>query len=124
MLNENGEIKRQADMLIKNAEAVGDNEYSVYYECESGLNQNRAEFQRLMVDIKENKFKRLYIRDISRLTRDYITNQYTYKFLDNDNTVLKEATIDYGIVITPPEMPADKDLYTFDYWTDTQMVRS
>lgn len=72
-LNENGELKKQADTLIKNAEAVGDNAYIVYYECESGLNQNRAEFQRLMADIKENKFKRLYIRDISRLTRDYMT---------------------------------------------------
>lgn len=84
-LNENGELKRQADMLIRNAEAVGDNEYSVYYECESGLNQNRAEFKRLMADIKENKFKRLYIRDISRLTRDYMTIYDILHELQNHN---------------------------------------
>ena len=43
-------------------------------------------------------------------------NQYTYKFIDSDETIIKEETVDYGTVITLPEPPADKDPYTFDYW--------
>lgn len=46
----------------------------------------------------------------------YETNKYTYKFLDNDGTTLKEETIDYGATIVPPDIPTDKDPYTFDYW--------
>lgn len=70
-LDENNDLKKQADMLIKNVEAVGESCYSVYYECESGRNHQRKEFLRLMTDIKNNKYKRLYIKDISRLTRDF-----------------------------------------------------
>ncbi len=43
-------------------------------------------------------------------------NQYTYKFIDKDGTILKEETTDYGTVITKPDTPGDKDPYTFDYW--------
>lgn len=53
-------------------------------------------------------------------TYDATVNQYTYKFLDDDDTVLKELKVDYGTIITPPENPADKDPYTFDYWVDYQ----
>lgn len=84
-LDEGNELKEQADMLIKNAESVGDDVYSVYYECESGLKQNRTEFMRLMADIKDNKFKRLYIRDISRLTRNYLLISDILKDIQNHN---------------------------------------
>lgn len=43
-------------------------------------------------------------------------NQYTYKFVDNDGTELKSATVDYGTKISAPSAPADKGAYTFDSW--------
>ena len=49
-------------------------------------------------------------------TYNTTVNKYTYKFLDEDGTVLKDETVDYGTVIEAPEVPADKDMYTFDYW--------
>lgn len=45
-----------------------------------------------------------------------ILNQYTYKFVDNDGTELKSATVDYGTKISAPSAPADKGAYTFDSW--------
>ncbi len=47
---------------------------------------------------------------------DAVINQYTYKFIDSDGTVINEETVDYGTVVAIPEPPADKDPYTFDYW--------
>ncbi len=44
-------------------------------------------------------------------------NKYKYEFVDEDGTVIKEETVDYGTEIVVPEnIPADKDPYTFDYW--------
>ena len=43
-------------------------------------------------------------------------NQYTYKFLDEDGTVLKEATEDYGTVINAPEHSDKTEYYIFDSW--------
>ncbi len=45
-----------------------------------------------------------------------IVNKCTYKFVDEDGTVLKEESVDYGTFITPFKAPYDKDPYTFDYW--------
>ncbi len=56
------------------------------------------------------------ITEDTTLYLKYVVNQYTYKFLDNDNTILKEATVDYGATIVPPQTLADKAPYTFDYW--------
>ena len=53
---------------------------------------------------------------VFKATYTMAINQYTYKFIDSDGTVIKEETVDYGTVITLPETPADKDPYTFDYW--------
>ena len=42
------------------------------------------------------------------------TRQYTYRFLNNDNSVLTSDTVDYGTVITPPAtasyIPANEDM--------------
>ncbi|MBE7037120.1 MAG: hypothetical protein E7403_07500 [Ruminococcaceae bacterium] len=49
----------------------------------------------------------------------YVTctiNQHTYKFLDQDGSILKEETVDYETEIIPPANPSDIDPYTFDYW--------
>lgn len=66
---------------------------------------------------------RNYINGMS-LTEDIIfvatytstLNQYTYKFVDNDGTELKSATVDYGTKIVVPATPSDKGAYIFDYW--------
>ena len=46
---------------------------------------------------------------------------YTYKFLDEDGTILKEETALYGDVIVAPASPSkastDQYTYTFDKWT-------
>lgn len=44
-----------------------------------------------------------------------VINQYTYRFVDNDNIIV-EKTVDYGTEIVLPDTPDDKDPYTFDYW--------
>lgn len=49
-------------------------------------------------------------------TYDTVVNQYTYKFVDCDNKILKELKVDYGTVIEVPTPPTDKEPYTFDYW--------
>lgn len=33
---------------------------------------------------------------------DSVINKYSYKFVDEDGTVLKEDTVDFDTVITPP----------------------
>ncbi len=49
-------------------------------------------------------------------------NQYTYKFLDEDGSILKEETVDYGTVIVPPAAPTKdstpKYTYTFIGWSN------
>ena len=56
---------------------------------------------------KEMVFKATYIATI---------NQYTYKFVDEDRSVLKEETVDYGTIIIPPEINDKTEYYLFDYW--------
>lgn len=48
-------------------------------------------------------------------TYTLVINQYTYRFVDNDNIIV-EKTVDYGTEIVLPDTPDDKDPYTFDYW--------
>lgn len=49
-------------------------------------------------------------------TYTQITNQYTYRFVDENGVVIIEKTVDYGTEVMLPDSPADKDPYTFDYW--------
>lgn len=54
------------------------------------------------------------------LYRVYSINQYTYKFVDEDGSVLKEASVDYGTIIEAPENPSKESTaqytYTFAGW--------
>lgn len=51
---------------------------------------------------------------------DYVVNQYTYKFVNYDGTVLKSATVDYGTTIVPPAAPekpaTEQYTYIFSGW--------
>ena len=51
---------------------------------------------------------------------DKTVNQYSYHFVDEDGTVLKEDTVDYGTEIVPPENPSKQGSaqysYTFTGW--------
>ncbi len=50
----------------------------------------------------------------------YTPKQYKYYFLDEDGSVLKEATVEYGSVIVPPLNPSKPSstpfIYKFDSW--------
>ncbi len=63
-----GTLKKQADMLVQKAEAIGDCTYTVYYESASGF-ETGTEFSKLMAEIEKGEYVRLYIRDFSRLSR-------------------------------------------------------
>jgi hypothetical protein len=51
-----------------------------------------------------------------------IVNQYTYTFLNDDGTLLKSETVDYGTVIVSPENPVkandEKYVYKFAGWNN------
>ena len=44
-----------------------------------------------------------------------VKNQYTYKFVDEDGTVLKEETVDYGTMPIAPEDPIKEATAEFEY---------
>ncbi len=44
-----------------------------------------------------------------------VKNQYTYKFVDEDGTVLKEETVDYGTMPIAPEDPTKEATTEFEY---------
>ena len=43
-------------------------------------------------------------------------NKYTYTFINEDGTLLKKETADYGTLIVPPETPDKGEFYDFDIW--------
>ena len=54
------------------------------------------------------------------------TNEYTYKFVDEDGTVLKEETLEYGATIVYPSNPEKQSTkeytYTFTGWDKDETV--
>ena len=47
----------------------------------------------------------------------YVINQYTYKFVDDDENEIKTVTADYGTIIELPEnVPLKENPYVFDNW--------
>ena len=46
----------------------------------------------------------------------YAINQYTYTFINEDGSLLKKETADYGTLIVPPETPDKGEFYDFDGW--------
>jgi len=80
--NESGSITTQNMMLEKYCK---DNNLNIddYYidDGYSGLNFDRPAFQRMLIDIKNNKINMVITKDLSRLGRDYImTGYYTKVF--------------------------------------------
>lgn len=57
-----------------------------------------------------------FITEDTTVTVQYTSTvrTYSYRFLNNDNTVLKSGTVDYGTTVTPPSdpsySPADEDM--------------
>ena len=60
------------------------------------------------------------------LVAKFAINQYTYKFVDADGTVLKEETADYGSTIVYPANPSkegnDEFVYEFSGWDKNDTV--
>lgn len=60
------------------------------------------------------------------LVAKFEINQYTYKFVDEDGTVLKEETVDYGSEIVYPSDPTkkstEKSNYEFKGWDKSDKV--
>lgn len=55
----------------------------------------------------------------------YSINQYMYKFLNYDGSILKEKTVDYGTIIVPPANPTrpktQQYTYEFNEWDGYEM---
>ena len=72
-----------------------------------------------------------FITEDTTVTATYTqtVRQYPYRFLNNDNSVLKSGTVDYGTVVTPPSnpshVPANEEM-VFNGWgtTDFRIVRN
>ncbi len=62
-------------------------------------------------------------KKVEKLTQDVVytavyekvKNKYTYIFVDEDGTILKTDTIDYGLLPIPPSNPAKESDEDFDY---------
>ena len=80
--NESGSITTQKMMLEKYCKDNNLNIYDYYIDDGySGLNFARPAFQRMLIDIKNNKINMVITKDLSRLGRDYImTGYYTEVF--------------------------------------------
>ena len=59
--------------------------------------------------------KTTVLTDNTEVYTKYAINQYTYKFLGEDGSVIKEATADYGTVIQPPEPPHKEGDVQYSY---------
>lgn len=82
-LDEDGALEKQAKELIDFAESIGDNTYHVYYEAASGLVEARKEFSKLLTDMKVGQYKRLYIKDLSRLSRNMVLVEKLIKEIES-----------------------------------------
>lgn len=72
-LNENNALEAQITDLINHANLRGDNNHIIYQEIGSGSLVDRFEMNRMLKDAKSGKFKRLYIENIARISRDMVT---------------------------------------------------
>ena len=52
---------------------------------------------------------------VFKATYSKVKNQYTYKFLNEDGTVLKEETVDYGTMPVAPSDPVKEATSEFEY---------
>lgn len=52
---------------------------------------------------------------VFKATYSKVKNQYTYKFLNDDGTVLKEETVDYGTMPVAPSDPVKEATTEFEY---------
>ena len=82
-LDEDGALEKQAKELVDFVESIGDNTYHVYYESASGLDEARKEFCKLLTDIKTGEYKRLYIKDLSRLSRNMVIAEKLIKEIES-----------------------------------------
>lgn len=68
-----------------------------------------------------------FVKADTTITAKYtqIVRKYTYRFLNNDNSVLKSGTVDYGTTVTPPSNPSyapeNQDM-VFNGWSPSNYV--
>ena len=101
-------VVNQKKILLEYAKAECLNVIDIYIDDGyTGLNTNRPEFKRMMQDINLGKVNMVVTKDLSRLSRDYITiGEYTEKFfpehsiryvsiLDNMDTATNNSSNDF-----------------------------
>ena len=101
-------VVNQKKILLEYAKAECLNVIDIYIDDGyTGLNTNRPEFKRMMQDINLGKVNMVVTKDLSRLSRDYITiGEYTEKFfpehsvryvsiLDNMDTATNSSSNDF-----------------------------
>lgn len=72
-------IVNQKKILKKYALDHGYTNYLYYIDDGySGTNFNRPDFQRMIADLETGKIKRIIVKDMSRLGRDYLQVGYVY----------------------------------------------
>ncbi len=141
---ENEKLVEGNEYVVKDSDAIliakyEINKYTYKFLDEDGtvLKEETVEYGTNIVapndPVKENTAELTFVftgwdKEFSTITEDItITatysnskNMYTYKFLDEDGTVLKEETVEYGTNIVAPNNPSkDSDEnyeYTFTGW--------
>ena len=86
-IGESGSITVQKEIIRQYCESRGLTIYQTYQDDGyTGLNYDRPDFQRMLVDIEAGKIDCVVTKDLSRLGRDYImTGYYTEMFFPDHN---------------------------------------
>lgn len=70
------------------AKKLGFTDYTIYKDVGSGMERNRPNYLRLLDDVKNNKINILILYESSRLTRDSLEHQATYRLLQQHEVKL------------------------------------
>lgn len=70
------------------AKKLGFTDYTIYKDVGSGMERNKPNYLRLLDDVKNNKINILILYESSRLTRDSLEHQATYRLLQQHEVKL------------------------------------
>lgn len=78
---EKQDIEGLVSMCEVQAKKLGYDDYTIYKDVGSGMERNRPQYLKMLEDIKKNEINILILYESSRLTRDSLEHQATYKLL-------------------------------------------
>lgn len=114
--NQKNLLEKQVLLLSQKAEEVGDCHYKIYKEQGSGTDNGRRKLNELLEDIKAGLYKRIYIQDISRISRDivFVTNLFNelvsigVEIVCVDKTHINPKKISHAINFLATELKSKK----------------